>query len=585
MCSSRRLGPRRVRRHRARLPFAVVLCAVLAALSGCDKETPPEATPAPTLRPTATPSPAGALDGLRFVITLDDRPIATEELHTRLVDGALLAESTLTWIGTDAPVERRSALLSPLLYPTTYSLEREMRGVTSWWVAQRDGGVLNTLSNNLAWYGPVQQVGITPAAGVMLERSPSALPLALLALQFTEGRRVDELTAPYRVPALDVTEDLGVSRQLTLSLSDDQGNAVIGTLALDGSIGSGANRSFVLWMRPDTRLLFRAEFPDYQFGYWERLRDPRLTEPGLLRIERVSALPTQIAPTPALIAEVLTFQGSSGALTGRLYRPEGRASAPAMLVRRGWDQPDFSATIATWTAEGWAVFVLDPAGVGASEGAFQRAPDESAVSDLRLAAGLLASVSGIDSERIILMGLGDSAIVSALALAPGADEDSENSVAPFAGAVLGSFATEAPLLPDLAADRVLSLAAYYGWSQEQIAAYLDASIRQWDTWLADGNGSVSALGRRVSTEPLFVWKQLDLYGALDQTETPVLILQGASDEWTPPDGAARLAVRLVAVGTPITYRTFDGLGHDLGRGPGYLWAEGVDVAVREWIKR
>jgi pimeloyl-ACP methyl ester carboxylesterase len=584
MCSSRRLVPRRVRPHLAGLPAALLLCALLAALSGCDKETPPEATPVPTLRPTATPSPAGALDGLRFVITLDDRLIATEELHTRIVDGALLAESTLTWIGTDAPVDQRSALLSPLLYPTSYSLEREVRGVTSWWVALRNGGVINTLSNNQAWFGPVEQGGITPAAGVMLERSPSALPLALLALQFTEGRPEVELTAPYRVSVLDITEDLAISRQLTLSVSDDQGNAVIGTLALDGSIGSSADPFFVLWMRPDTRLLFRVEFPDYRFGYWERLRDPRLNEAGLLRIERVSALPVTVTPTPGLIAEVLTFQGSSGALAGRLYRPEGNGSAPAMLVRRGWDQPGFDATIATWTADGWAVFVLDPAGVGASSGAFQRAPDEGAVTDMRLAAGMLASVRGIDSARIVLIDVGDSAIVSAMALA---EPDGEGEVAgsPFAGAVLGSFATDAPILSGLAADRVLSLSAYNGWSQEQVAAYLDASLRQWNTWLAEGKDNVSSLGRRVSTEPLSVWEHVDMYGALAQAQTPVLILQGAMDEWTPPDGAARLAERLDADGVAITYRAFDGLGHDLGREPGYLWAEGVDAVVREWLAR
>ena len=80
-----------------------------------------------------------------------------------------------------------------------------------------------------------------------------------------------------------------VSRPLTLEVSGDQSSAVIGTMALEGRIGADGQQSFTLWMRPDSRLLFRAEFPDYRFGFWEQLRDPALSTPGLLRIERVSA--------------------------------------------------------------------------------------------------------------------------------------------------------------------------------------------------------------------------------------------------------------------------------------------------------
>ncbi|MFO7697972.1 MAG: CocE/NonD family hydrolase [Anaerolineae bacterium] len=538
----------------------------------------------PTLRPTATPVPGGALEGLLFAITLNDRLLATEVLHTRLVDGGLLVESTVTWVGRDGPAEHRSALLSPILYPISYSYDRRTRGVSSWWVAQREGGVVNTLSNNLAWFGPVQQSDISPAPGVMLERSPSALPLALLALQFTDGRTVDQLTADYRVPMLDVTDDIAYSRQLTLSVSEDQGNAVIGTLALEGRVSSAPDRSFTLWMRPDTRQLFRAEFPQYRFGFWEQLRDASLREPGLLRIERVSSEPLETTPVPRPQAEMLFLEGSDGQLSGLLYRPQNVDRAPALLLRRGWDQPDLYRTIGAWVQRGWAVFVVDPAGVGASEGAFQRAPDDAAAADMILAARVLATAAGIDPERIVLVGCGDSAVVSLLALASPGGDDATVTDSLFSAAVLGAFATDGPLIPDLAADRVLSLASYHGWSQEETATYLEQSIGQWDVWQAQAEGALSFLGRRVSLVPLSTWSQVDLSESLRQANVPVLVLHGAGDEWTPPDGAARLVDRVWAAGVnTVTYREVEGVGHDLGRDSGRLWAESVDAVAWEWL--
>ncbi|MHB1318577.1 MAG: alpha/beta hydrolase family protein, partial [Anaerolineae bacterium] len=514
----------------------------------------------PTLRPTATPVPGGALEGLRFAITLDERLLATEVLHTRVVDGALLVESTVTWVGRDGPAEHRSTLLSPILYPVSYSYDRRTRGVSSWWVAQREGGIVNTLSNNLAWYGPVQQLGISPAPGVMVERSPSALPLALLVLQYTDGRAVDQLTAEYRVPMLDVTDDLAYSRQLALSVSEDQGNAVIGTLALDGEISSDIDRSFTLWMRPDTRQLFRAEFPAYRFGFWEQLRDPTLRKPGLLRIERVSSEPPEPTPAPRLQAEMLFFDGTDGQLCGLLYRPRDVDRAPALLLRRGWDQPDFYRSIDAWVQRGWAVFVLDPAGTGASEGGFQRAPDESSVADVNLAARALASAAGIDPGRIVLVGWGDSAVVSLLALASGSGEGAASEPL-FAAAILAGFATEGPFIPDLAGDRVLALASYYGWSQEEIATYLEQSIGQWVTWQTQGAEALVLLGRRVALDTLSTWSEVDIQASLLQAGVPVLVLHGSEDAWTPPDGAARLVESVREAGaTTVTYREIDGVG-------------------------
>ncbi len=573
-----RSATRHAHRH-LKLLAALVLALVVA--TACDEDPAIAVTPVPTVEPTATPAAADALNGLSFEISLDGELLATETLSTRLVDDALLIESTVTWAGIDGPVERRAALLSPILYPTMYSYERRVGGVASTWVMQRDGGAVDVLANNRAWFGPVLQEDIAPAPGLVMEGSPSVLGLALAVLQFTEGRTIDQYTGRFEVPVLDVTADLIWSRPLTLEVSGDQSSAVIGTMALEGRIGADGQQSFTLWMRPDSRLLFRAEFPDYRFGFWEQLRDPALSTPGLLRIERVSA---QREATVAAIEndiQLLTFQGAQSELSGRLYRPQGIERAPVLLLCRSWNQPGVRLSVENWVQRGWAVFVLEP---GESSANSWAVPDERAADDLRAAARLLSETEGVDSDRIVLVATGEAAVVAALALDPGDDAAAADPV-PFSAAVLGAFATDGRFLPDLASQRVLALAAYYGWDEEQRAQYLEQSIYRWAGWLDEGQESLSYLGRRISLEPLAAWSQADPLGWLSRSAVPLLILHGTEDEWTPYDGAVRMAEALQRVtGEPLSWRGFEGLGHALGREPGLLWSADVEAAVWSWLE-
>ena len=560
---------------------AVLLLSLMC--SGCSDQAPPEASPSPSPAPTDTPLPQNVLDGLLFAITLNGRLLATEELETRVVDGSLYVSSTLHWAESDGMVERRSVALSPLLYPTNYTLERSLRGVTSWSVAQRDGGSLSLLSNNRQWYGPVWHARLEPVPGLLMEQTPSALPLALLVLQYTAGRSAADYGAPFRLPVLDVTDDLPASHDLTLSLTDEQGEAVIGTLALEGAIAREGGHSFTLWLRPDSRLLFRAEFPDYRPGFWEALRYPALNEPGLLRIERVSELPAVPDEEPDGGPELITLQGSTGELRARLYRPSGEAPAPVLLVRRGWRQPDLAESAEAWRQQGWAVCVLDPSGVGDSPGEFRAESELAEADDLVQAARQLASVAGLDCDAIVLVGVGESAAVVARAVGEASGAAASGSGAPIAGAVLASGVFDGAAIPQLAADQALALADHYGWGPDELSGFLALSVHQWQAWLAKEEIDFSRLGRRVSLSGLAAWAALDLSAVLRSISVPLLVLHGSRDEWTPPAGAERLVQRLMDAGAPVTYIELEGLGHDLGRTRGTLWAAEADSALEDWL--
>ncbi|MGI6367764.1 MAG: alpha/beta hydrolase family protein [Anaerolineae bacterium] len=557
-----------------------LLFLLAALLLGCDKATD-EAPLTPTPEPSATPGALAALDGLAFEISLDGEPVASEVLETRLADGALVVDSVVTWLGGADMVERRTVVLSPILHPTSYSYERRVRGVPSTWYLQRQGGQVEVLANNQAWFGPVLSDGLD-APGLVWDSSPSALPLVLAVLQFTEGKSAAQLLEPMQVPVLDVTADLLTLGSLRMELAGDQTSAVIGTMALEVKLTGPHPQDLTLWMRPDARLLFSAEFPSWSFDCWQRLRDPALPEGGHLRIERVRegrAAQQTIGPS----GQVLRL-GDDGSLQGRLLLPENPQGFPAMVLVQAWDQPGVLASAEAWAARGSAVLVLDPVGVGSSEGPFQRGPSAQAAQALRAAGRALAEMDGVDADRIALVAVGDVAYSAALALADPVASD-VTADQPFTAAVLGAFATDGNPLVELASDRVLALAACHGWNQNQTVSYLQRSLYAWQGWLGSGDEYLSRLGRRVPLSPVADWERVDLAQTLSAANLPVLILHGDDDHWTPVDGAERLVERLATSGSQgLTLRTFPGLGNTLGQHGDYLWSDAVDSAVWEWLE-
>ena len=559
--------------------LVLALAMLLSLLVACD-EPPPTPVPTPTPIPTPTPAPVEVLQNLRYSITWNGELLATEELRMTDAGDLLMVYSDLDRFGPLPLTERRTLQLSPILTPVQYSLERHALGVQSTWVAQRREDAIDCMANDQVWYAPVMVPGISPPPKLMMERAPSALPFVLLALQATEQRALPASTEPLALYVLDVTDPMPVSRLMTVTVAVDQSEAIIGTVALAGEIEGGANPQFTMWMRPGSRMLFGVTFEQYSFGLLDQMQNPALRGTGRLAIERVTHLPEppEREQEPDVIYEVALLPGSEGgSREGLLLRPEGPGPFPALLVHQPGGALPPPQGLEQLVRQGWVVLTYSPAGVGASDGPYQRAPSALLAADARLAGEWLAQRSEVDPQRIALVGLGEAGIVGARAIA-------ERN--PFAAAVLGSFATDLPLYPDLAEMRLMALATHGGLDSVSLERYRMYSLQAWQGWLDEGRNEIGLLGRRASLVPLQAWQEIDLVETLGRAQAPVLILHGRADEWTPVDGAERLEAVLRARGVEnVEFRYLYGpLRADLGGNAQQLWDEQVDSLVGAWLQ-
>ena len=499
---------------------------------GCKEQEPPPA-PTPTVRPTATPSPYESLEAARFVISLDGKVLGYEEIHLGDSDESLVAFSELTYQEAHTPVERRSAVLSTALYPQTYELEYSLLGARSTWIAAREEEALSCLSNNLDWYAPVVVRDIRPEPRLLIERAPSALPYALLALQYD---RMANASQPLLLNWLDVTEDLPQSRPISITLASRQG-AVIGTTGFDAwdpEVGDAP--LFTLWVREASRTLYGVDVPQFTPGPWQLRQHPDWPERGNLEIKRVSTIP-EPTPEPAVAEsdrrQALTFEMRDGiALSGELVLPEGEGPFPCLVLQAADGISPRREAQAAWLDLGWAQFCYDKRGLGQSEDRFVRDRIEQSANDAQDIALALAENGAVDADRLVYVGLGNGGRAGMLLLA------SEGQ--PYAGYILGGCAWPQPLVPDLANAQVYEvLTPLYGWTPEETATYTASSVRLWQDWLYSQEKQVSALGRRLGLDALHEQLALDTVAALGQAQAPTMLLHSESDPWLPVAGIRR----------------------------------------------
>jgi len=557
---------------------ALLVLLLMLAPMACRDSSTPTPPPLPTPKPTATPSAERVLEGALFTLSLDDTLLATEEIRTRVAEDQLIVFSEIRWLGQPI-IERRTVLLSRVLNPLRYDLEQVAYRVRSIWVAERDADRVSVLNSNQNWYAPVLVERIAPAADVYLESAPSALPYALLALRYTdEGREEDDALGLH---CLDVMEDYPVSRSLTLGPARERESAVIGTEALGGAIPGGRNPRFTMWIRPQSRALYGVEIEGYQPGLWQQARYLAPAGSGTLLISRVASFPEEVpvaTPTGDLRQEALDFAGADKTLRrGTLTLPPGQGPFPCLVVHSpGGVTPRWSA-VQSLVARGWATYSYDRRGLGESEGEFESGQVSALGADAVAAAQRLAEHPLINPGSIVFLGLGEGGQAGALAVA---------SSDAFAAAVLASCAATGSLFPTLAEHRICHvLAPFYGWDGEALETYRQVSVQRWSQWLFEGQQEIGALGRRVSLRGLRDQANTDLYAALSQTETPVLLLHGQADPWTPVEGARVLQQRLSQVGAPVELSVFEGLGRDLGGdGRERAFAPAVEEAIFSWLQ-
>ena len=163
---------------------------------------------------------------------------------------------------------------------------------------------------------------------------------------------------------------------------------------------------------------------------------------------------------------------------------------------------------------------------------------------------MLAENAAVDAERIVFVGLGNGGRAGMLLAA--------EPTGPYAAYVLGGCGWPEAAFPSLVETQISeSLANHHGWTPEQIVAYRDASLEQWQEWLFAQEDQVAMLGRRLRLDALQEQLALDPVVALSAAKAPVLMLHSVDDPWLPVTGPRQLQA-LTGEDDAIVWRYLDG---------------------------
>ncbi len=239
------------------------------------------------------------------------------------------------------------------------------------------------------------------------------------------------------------------------------------------------------------------------------------------------------------------------------------------------------------TRRGFAVLRMDDRGVGGSQGVFTDATLDTITKDVRSATAMLAARDDIDSRRIGLLGLGDGAIVAALAAAAGDEPGPRAVVLLSPPGVTGKqnlilreqrrmeAEGEDPAYIEAQASRLGAMLDLVtkGTSQETIAE----AIRDLVLESAEANRGTAPPPedwqlREAAAQQAFAytspaalrWLTLDPAEALRGLRTPVLVLSGELDLTVPAaDNFPRVVAALKESGASVTAEQLPGLNHYL----------------------
>ena len=515
-------------RRQQRIKLGLLAAAgLLGALlvSGCAAGVTPTTEPTAPPPATATPSPLQALDGHTYLIQIGEQIYGVETIHAEMSEQGLVVLSEIQRAGMPG-VERRTVVLSAALNPLQYTIERVAEGGRSYWLAVREESGISCLASILDWYGPVFHEQLSPLPEVMLESTPSALPYVLLALRFA-ALDLDPQQSVLRLQAMDILDDLPQSRPLDLAGAPDAESAVIGTVALQGSLDE--EPTFTLWFDPNQRVLYSVSIPAARWDLWAARDQPHLGERHEVTIRRVRQAPELPAPATPETArgEAVSIPISDGeALSGWLALPAGQGPFPCIVLTSGGAQPRWETGDAL-VHLGYATLRYDPRGLGQSDGRPIPGELDALAEDARAVGTWAANDARIAPDAVFLAGIGEGAYVAALAL-------SEEST-PYAGAIVAPYSASAGLV-ELARCQVSgAMASYHGWDRAATDRYLAASLGNWQAWLLEGEPEVSLLGRRLSLRGLRQWSQGDMAALLAASQRPLLYLHVAGSPWACQD--------------------------------------------------
>jgi pimeloyl-ACP methyl ester carboxylesterase len=550
----------------------ILICS--AVLTSCAEQAePPGLTP--TKRPPPTLTVRMALEDMHFVVEYDGQLVATEDVSAQQVDQGLLVTSELHRVGFVNSLEKRSLLLSPNLDPITYDLEIGTPRAHSAWVALQGNNMFSVLSNNLAWYGPVLVENIQPMAQLMLDSTPSALPFVILALRLT-GITDTTTSLDSQYHYLDVLDDLPTSQPITCTQSIALKGLVIGTVPYEATTQNGA--FCTLWLRPADRSLYSVEFDTFRFNHWLVRTDPSLAGVKRVTIRRVTSLPAlpQAAALDTLRRLPLEFKGSDGGIRrGILVLPDGPGPFPCLVLQGGggitnrWDPGSIAAK------HGWAVFSYDKQGLGASDGVYERDTLQDMAKEALSAAAMLRQRPELIPNKLTYLGVGEGALVGALASATAVGFDRY---------ILVGNSLSMPF-PDTVSFEINSaLAKVDGWNQSQVLTFTNLSIVYWQNLIAINQTNVVLAGRGASLASLKQLMALDPRQSLAQSSNPILVVVGETDPWVSLTQAIALVAQLNQAGkTTIELKSIPGWDGALSVAGESLINTSADKVIWDWL--
>jgi len=516
---------------------------MVMSLTACTKAAPgAELTlapfPSPTPRPHAEVTLADALDGALYTISAGERLLAVEEIAVQDTESGMVLYSELRSNEGLEVLQRRTLLLSSGGAPLRYELEESSGGARSLWIAERSGGVITVLSDDLNLPLPVQQEGLAPPPSALIEGRPSALPYALLAWQQTDASPSEERDRA----VLDVTDLLPQARSLKIDAGGAMSGLVVGSEGYHATVADALNPEFDVWARTKARSLVRVEVPNYHWGVSSALAMPGLRDGETLTIERVTTLPDLSGQPPAHGIAWAFPDGQGAERQAWLRLPEGDFPHPVAILlgpeglRPAWQGGD------ALVSAGWATLSYLPRGLATGKVRYERGAYAAWAADAVAAAQALTARADIDTNMIVLLGWRGGAVVAAEALA---------AEAPVRAAVLIEPPAPGPLFPNTLTWRNEHvLASACGWQSEQTARYGQLTVGRARDWLFDNTHEVTVLGRRLDLTYLRIYADTNLASLLKQSRQPVLLLGDPAGRQTPADAATRLAADLSAAGRP-----------------------------------
>jgi pimeloyl-ACP methyl ester carboxylesterase len=296
-----------------------------------------------------------------------------------------------------------------------------------------------------------------------------------------------------------------------------------------------------------------------------------------------------------VIAENVTFFNGELRLAGTLYRPNGTAPCPMLIVlhsARGATRrfAFYQHLIRRLPAAGIAVFLYDRRGSGESTGSFETADFSDLASDAIGALDVLTQRSDIDRRRIGVYGISQGGWIAPIVASQ--RQDIRCIVI-----VSGCAVTPAKQMGFVARNELLQSGFSETDTERAIALYdhlndyyrgrlpYDTMVREInearkESWISFVISDSSELPENPSQTKWYYERDFDPLPFWQRVQQPTLFVFGGRDRWVPVEESISMLERETRHLRHTTFKRFDGINHFMGTGDD----ESSPSVSREYLK-